>query len=278
MNKGSHGCIYYPGIPCTDEKNMLSKVVNSKPAKWELAICEIVKKIPHYKRYFVPIESSCLVLSKKVKPCNVLNSEKKIMIMNMPFIKTLPETFGLEHYVEILTSIELLLHYKLVHFDIKYENVVFTPRPLLIDFGISLNMRDINLNAYFYFFQPSYFMWPIDVHLIGYMINVSDAWDSKTLTQVCTDVYNKSPYLHKIDECIQHYNYLITSTREESIQKLLKGWKTWDLYSATVMLFKNVQVNSLLPMFHCDSSKRLTTKAARIASRLTPTTNCSSVA
>ncbi len=277
MDKGSYGCIYYPGIQCTTEKNMLSKVVNTKNSKRELAICEIVKKIPQYKKHFVPIESSCLVSSKKVKPCKVLNQEKTFMVMNMPFIQTLPEEFGIYHYLEMLSSIELLLHYKVVHFDLKYENVIFTPKPLLIDFGISLNMRELNLKEYFYFFQPSYFMWPIDVHLLGYMMNVSDVWDTETLSKVCKDVYNKSPYLHDSDECIKHYTYLTTCTTDEATRKLVKGWKTWDLYSATVMLFKNVHVDSLLPIFNCDPSKRLTTKAARLASRLASTAESSRV-
>jgi serine/threonine protein kinase len=275
LNQGSHGCVYYPGIQCTNEKNMVSKVVNIKHATHELAICDIIKKIPQYKRYFIPIETSCVVKSKKVKPCKVLSNAKTFMVMNMPFFKSLPEEVELDHYMELLNSIELLIQYKLVHFDIKYENIIFKPRPFLIDFGISLNMQDINIE-YFYFYQPSYFMWPIDVHLLGYINNVGKL-DAYTLTRVCKEVYNKSPYLKNVDECIHYYTYLVSYKKDEMIQELLKGWNTWDLYSATVMLFKNIHVEALLPIFDCNPSKRLTPKASRLASRLASSSESSCV-
>jgi serine/threonine protein kinase len=264
MDNGTYGCIYHPGMQCSSEKNVVSKVVNVKNSKRELEICDIIKTIPQYKKYFVPIETSCLISSKKIKACKVLKPEKTFMVMNMPFKKNIQEVFVLEHYVELLSSIEVLIQYKVVHFDIKYENIIFTPRPLLIDFGISLNMLKLDLPHYFYFYRPEYFMWPIEVHLLGYMMNVSDTFNTETLTKVCKDVCNQSPYLHDINECVKHYEYLLTFTKEMAIAELLKGWKTWDLYSATVMLFKNNQLNSLLPIFHSNPSKRLTVSAARL--------------
>lgn len=282
MDNGTYGCIYHPGIQCTDEKDMVSKVVNSKISHRELEICSIVRKIPQYKKHFIPIETSCVVSAKKIKACKVLTPAKTFVVMNMPFKKSLSEEFGLDHYIELLPSIELLIHYKVVHFDIKYENIIFTPRPLLIDFGISLNIRELKLSD-FYFYRPEYFMWPIDVHLLGYKMNVSEAFTTETLSKVCRDVYNKSPYLHNVDECIKHYSYLLTFTPEEATAELIKGWKTWDLYSATVMLFKNNHDLSLLPVFHYNPSKRPTVKASlltarTLSSRLSTPTHSSCVA
>jgi serine/threonine protein kinase len=281
IDKGTYGCIYHPGIQCA-EKNMASKVVNYKNSHRELEICKIIKKIPQYKKHFIPIETSCTVSSKKVKACKILAPEKTFVVMNMPFKKTLPEKVGIEHYVELVTSIDLLLKYKVVHFDIKYENIIFTPKPLLIDFGISLNMHTLTLKS-FYFYRPEYFMWPIDVHLLGYKMNVSDVFTTETLTKVCKDVYNKSPYLHNVEECIKHYSYLLTFTPEEATAELIKGWKTWDLYSATVLLFKNLHSDVLVSVFHCNPSKRLTVKEVLttrsfISPRLSTSANSSCVA
>ena len=47
--------------------------------------------------------------------------------------------------------------------------------PLVIDFGLSINMNDIdklNLNEVFYTYAPQYYVWPLEVHyLITFNVN-----------------------------------------------------------------------------------------------------------
>ena len=66
----------------------------------------------------------------------------------------------------------------IVHYDIKENNIMCrqTGRPIYIDFGLSFDMSELNLedNSYFdkfYIFEPSYSPWCMDINLINYAIN-----------------------------------------------------------------------------------------------------------
>lgn len=272
---GSFGCIYHPGQHCdgTLDKTHVSKIVNRKYAKREIDIGKRVKKIKNYKEYFVPILSSCLIQSSKVKRCKALYPEKSFMLMNMPFLKTERVDFDTSSFIALTHSIELLIKEKIVHFDIKIDNLIFTPEPRLIDFGISLDMKKLiaNISDYFYIYEPSEHTWPIDVHLLCYMM--SHDWTQTKLEKVCHDVYKHSPVLDKKElvPCIQHYSYVVSLSRHDCIRRLLKGWKTWDMYALTVLLFEHEYNKDLEINLHYNSDKRLSPRSSRLAARTTTT-------
>jgi len=262
INEGGYGCIYYPGL-CPDGEHMVSKVVNTTVADRELYMSTLIKKIPNYKEYFIPITSSCMVKSKQVKKkCRALYKETNFVVLQMPMIQTVPITFGLSNYLELIPSISKLIKAKLVHFDLKESNILFTPKPFIIDFGISLNMKRVK-SDYFFVYEPKQYQWPIEVHLLCYMMKAT--LHTESLEKVCKEVYKQSPFLSKADECISHYSFLLTCSKQEGIRRLIHGWKTWDLYALTCMLFLNENVPDLYPMFHHDPKKRLTPRSSRLA-------------
>jgi len=79
---------------------------------------------------------------------------------------------------------------QVVHYDLKAGNVVFNTRsrnPIIIDFGLSFLIHDVRsalrktddgeaidaLRQLFYGFFPDYAPWPIEVHIICYIINAT---------------------------------------------------------------------------------------------------------
>ena len=47
--------------------------------------------------------------------------------------------------------------------------------PIIIDYGLSINMNNINnmnLNEVFYTYAPQYYVWPLEVHYLGLLYNV----------------------------------------------------------------------------------------------------------
>jgi hypothetical protein len=274
IDQGGYGCIYEPSINCdgTMNKDGVSKIVNSQVASREIEISNLIKKIPHYLNYFSPIESHCKIKSSKIKKkCTALYNETNFIIMNKPYIKTVDVSIDVTTFLDMLPHITKLIKAKIVHFDIKEDNVLFTPKPLLIDFGISFSMKKVksNLSSYFYVYSPYQYEWPIDVHLLCFLIN--HKWTSSSLTKVCNEVYKHSPVLKNATECIQHYSYLNTCSKHDAIQSLLQGWKTWDMYALTVMLFMHKKVPALSLNFHPDPTKRLSPRASRLAAGLTTT-------
>jgi len=173
LNYGSYGCVYYPGTDCNGniDKTHVSKIVNTQYSSREIKMSEEIKKIPNYQSYFVPVEESCPIQSTKVKKCKALTYETTFTVLTMPFLKQVVTPFDESMFNELTYAVELLIEHNLVHFDIKSENIVTTPKPYLIDFGISLDMNNVDLSVYFFVYDPQQYIWPIEVHLLCYMID-----------------------------------------------------------------------------------------------------------
>ena len=78
---------------------------------------------------------------------------------------------------------------RIVHYDLKAGNVVFNTRsrnPIIIDFGLSFIIDDVRaalrkadneavgaLREFFYGYFPDYAPWPIEAHIICYIVNAT---------------------------------------------------------------------------------------------------------
>jgi len=211
LSYGAYGCVYYPS---TDgDKQMVSKVVNREYANKEIEISKRVKQIPNYKEIgIVPVENANLIQSVKIKKCKSLYAEANFMVLNMPYIKAVPGKFTKAIYDQMTHILELLIQYELVHFDIKEGNIIFTPKPHLIDFGISLDMRALQRDAYskaFFVYEPNNYVWPIEVHLLCYKME-DLIWSKESITKICQEVANASPVLPPsyAKEAAEFYFYL----------------------------------------------------------------------
>jgi len=190
-----------------------------------------------------------------------LTHETTFTLLTMPFLRPVARLFDESIFNELTYAVELLIEHDVVHFDIKRENIITTPKAYLIDFGISLDMKHVDLPTFFFMYDPRQYIWPIEVHLLCYMIDHD--WSESSLEKVCKEVCN-SPIatLHEkqyVTKCIHHYAYVWKLPRKEVIAKLMKGWKTWDMYALTILLMKP-HIN-----LHYDASKRLTPAASRFA-------------
>ena len=177
INQGGFGCIFYPSLPCKKEqtnveqaKEYVSKLVERNfSSKNEIDVGEIVKKIPFYSLYYVPVLENCAanlskVGSKEIKKCNIIDKEEeahvKYILLKMKYLKNIKFTEYLlknkskkhilniifDTYSYFLFSLEQLMNYEVVHFDFKWDNAVIdlkTELPVLLDFGISIPIRKL---------------------------------------------------------------------------------------------------------------------------------------
>ena len=263
ISSGAYGCVYHPSTNKDD--TMVSKVVNREYAEKEIEISKRVKKIPNYQDYFVPVESWYTIQSVKIKKCKSLHAEAKFMVLNMPYIVSVPVKFTKDVFDQLTYSLELLIKYELVHFDIKEGNILFTPKPFLIDFGISIDMKKVESHTYskaFFIYEPTNYIWPIEVHLLCYKME-DLSWTKESITKICQDVVKASPVLPSTyaKEAADFYFYLTEIPSIQGIESLVKHWKTWDLYALTIILLKNG--TGPTENIHYDPSKRLTPAASR---------------
>jgi hypothetical protein len=266
MNKfidaGSYGCIYYPGFDCKGNPittPMVSKIVNDSVAQHEIDISNIVKKIKNYKDHFLPVENHCNVHQKlPIVKCDAIKNHTKYKILYIPYKETFPTNYDFNQiYHTLLQSIQLLIQHKIVHFDIKQGNIILSDKVYILDFNLSFSMKNVmgNLETAFYKYHPSYYFWPLEVHLLCYRINHGPVTLTR-LTHICTEFVKHHSMLQKLsprfikeytEGSIQHFTTFLELSSKEFIKACIQHWKTWDNYAALIYLFE--EGYTIPPMF-----------------------------
>jgi hypothetical protein len=176
---------------------------------------------------------------------------------------------------------------KIVHYDVKVQNVVFNTRnktPIIIDFGLSFFIRDVHaalllpdsqavvaLKQFFYGYFPDYDTWPLEVHVISYIVsttlhttaspsNASSVEGDRPIAVLTADAL-----IGMLDEFAAHHRFISYQTDSYKkrfraravahftriavgrpgmtvIRDLVSHWKTWDTYSVATMFLDMLEV------------------------------------
>jgi serine/threonine protein kinase len=181
INKGSYGCIYYPGIKCdaiskeTDQYiTKIQEKMENVGAENEIQISNLIKTIPFFDRYFAPILSSCdlqiTTIANTLKDTATCEPIQEAIRENQSSLQsnkirylgdvTLYKDWNrnlenpkfvfhiLVHLFYLLNSISMLLTKQIVHNDIKENNIMMDlnrKKPILIDFGQSMMIQSNNI-------------------------------------------------------------------------------------------------------------------------------------
>jgi hypothetical protein len=199
-------------------------------------------------------------------------------------------------YERITDSIQLLIKYKIVHYDLKENNILVEKRhqlPYIIDFGLSIDVSRLQQHPWsekqedhskstihsdilyqtqsskifqynylwrqhFYVHAPDYFLWPIEVHLMTYLINENDTLTQDSLHKICYEyisnnkaiAYMSRDFKKKMFKIsIATFSRFIAQPREVVLNELLKYWDKWDIYAVNIMFLKTLYEM----IFHRDS-------------------------
>ena len=190
-------------------------------------------------------------------------------------------------YERITDSIQLLIKYKIVHYDLKENNILIEKRhqlPYIIDFGLSIDVSrlqeypwsekqedhskttihsDIMYQSHsskifqhnylwrqhFYVHAPDYFLWPIEVHLMTYLINESDTLTQDSLQKICYEYISNNKAITYMSRefkkkmfniSVATFSRFIDQPREQVLNELLKYWDKWDIYAVNIMFLKTL--------------------------------------
>ena len=327
--EGGYGCVFHPTINCkakeTNDKKFISKLQFSDfSSKNEINIGEYLNnKFKNDKdnaliNNFAPVVSSCYVDKSKFKKdiindCKVLqkfSSSKEISVIKIRYIdmdifdkyilKNVDKNFIIltlmSSYNHLLDSIGKLIDVFIVHFDLKGPNVVFDIKrnvPIIIDFGLSFNINDINSESifnYFYVYAPQYYIWPLEVHYLNYILHVKENPTNNELKDICNKFTKNNSALNGFSskfinlygetcyKVLLLYNKLSFADKRRAV---LQSWSTWDNYSLSVMYLKilnafvlsnNLKSNSIYEKFitllllniHPNFKKRKTIKFSKL--------------
>lgn len=283
IGEGSYGCIYHPAINKdgseTDNKKYVSKIQkNNKYANNEKVIGELITKIDGYINHFAPIIKKELLKTTKIKKdffkeCSALKESSKnesLIIMKMEyingddFIEYLIKNKGsidivknlISSYTHLLTSIKLLTDAKIIHYDLKGDNILFNKDkeiPIMIDFGLSINMNELinqsisveKLKKFFYVYGADYYVWPIEVHYLCFILHVNENPSREDINKICDEFVKENVALtlnfsnsfiksYK-KKCVKILEELNTYDFASRINKVLSYWYTWDNYALSII-------------------------------------------
>ena len=280
LAEGGYGCVFTPGVNCDGSimktKKYVSKIQRyDDSAKNEIEIGKKIQEINGFEDHFSPVLKHCnidiaSIKDKDIDKCTILTKKKSknFLVMKLQYIEGkdfIDYLVGQKNSVQlvsniiqsfnhILKSITMLVSKDIVHYDIKGTNILFDNNkeiPLLIDFGLSVEINKINstnLRDMFYVYAPEYYIWSLEIHYLCYLENKNKEPTESELKEI-TKKYvegnkalqrNFSPeFLKKYEKkCLNQLNKYNAISFEERVTKILSYWKTFDNYSLSIMYLK----------------------------------------
>ncbi len=287
LSQGGYGCVYHPALTCSGKAESSKKSVAKLQRKdWaaenEIEIGKLIKKISNYSSFFLPITSSCDIKissidDKLVKDCRVIQKrpDADFVLMKMEYLENITFTDYLkskgetnshlllkivESYNNLASSLGKLVDMNIVHHDLKLDNILIGSNnnlPIIIDFGISLNMKNISetdekLKDYFYVHAPDYYPWSLDIHIINYIVQVrsdgeygpinfeelKEIADEYCRGNLALDVFSDSFRKAYNEKCYSYLRSLVGKRNNEILRILLNNYKSWDIYALSVIYLR----------------------------------------
>ena len=284
INQGGFGCIFHPGFNCKGKttkrtNDVVTKLqINDFNGHNEIYIGSLLKTVYNHALYFLPVISSCSIglaalNQKSVDKCKIVSKDNdNYLLLELSYIKniTFKQLFSdsfrtnkhlfvtfIETFSYITNSIEHLLEKNIVHFDIKEGNILYSIKyenPILIDFGISIpidKLTNENLSDYFYVYGPEYYIWPMEVHVINYLLHVNDVLTLDTIKSIVEKSVSNNIGLNIFSDefkkqykllAINYFKKYIDTDKFVTIKELVAYYKTWDLYALSIMYLKFFQI------------------------------------
>lgn len=242
-NQGSYGCIYHPSISCkskTTNPKYITKVQRDRTnSEREERIGKEIKRIPNYRQFFGPIESSCdisisNIQETELEKCEFMKEDpqdkyvaNKIRYIGseivsdylLRILRTTPNQIPriiIEQYKYILNSLIKLQQKRIVHLDLYEKNILIDQKsknPIIIDFGLSFTLNDLknltktdqlsNLRSIFVAYGVDYIPWCIDIAIITYVHKLEDLKTlviQEQLNEIIGDFFEKNPLFSRAND------------------------------------------------------------------------------
>jgi serine/threonine protein kinase len=234
ISQGTYGCIFKPGMNCKGEiekEGYITKLqYDPETTENEVDIGKTLlekdennkKKNKEYNNRFAPILHSCpislgIIKDDFIEKCKVIKDNALSNTFYSNQIRyvgkyTLADYFSMlrqepdkrkfirfcsRYHIYLLESLILLNDKKIVHFDLKENNILIDQKrniPVIIDFGLSIHMNilletPLNSDKYiekFFTYYDKYPPWCLEIILISFMVknvHVDSIWGGRKNTR-----------------------------------------------------------------------------------------------
>lgn len=270
-----------------EEIGLITKfVINNGFAVNEIYIGTLLKKIANYWLYFLPVIKSCKISikdfdSREINKCELIEKEgenkrkNRYLTLLIPYLEnyTFSSVFLnkdiklsknilslINNYSYLISIINQLNNINVVHFDTHIDNILFDKNnfiPILIDFGLSIPFDQLNidnisqLKHYFFVYAPDNSLWPIEVHIICYYLeiykkniylnerNINSIINKVLENNTSLNIFSKKfkeNYKRKVISYFKKYDgVLFYDFLHDCIS--FEFYKSWDQYSISILFF-----------------------------------------
>jgi len=304
IGQGSFGCAFHPGFKCSAResggdlkriKRRVSKVQeNDFFTANEIAIGKRVQDIVDYAQYFAPVLDACPVAIEQLEEsdrdigkCRAIESGDQLVIMNSQFIRGKTPYYWMEERANLsvlsndesiqewcthlMTAVGKLERAKIVHHDIKQNNIIVRPsgRPVLLDFGYSMDIemldafgngndnKNITIERIrekyteLILYAPDYEFWSPDLQICGKLLEGGEI--TEDVVREISNMFVEhvlQPFGMFDEEFIRQYRDMLEldltqyvgMSREDALKTAIKSWKHWDVHSMAVMMIELLSV------------------------------------
>lgn len=306
LASGVYGCVYYPGYTCKGvpmkRKKYVSKLtLLNDISQTEIDIGNILKKSSHYEDNFVLVERQCPIqyksLTEMKEGCDMAEKKKSFVLLYSRFIPS-KELFEylkdnilfvrmFRCFYQLCEKVSILIQHRIVHHDLHFGNILYgteTANLYVIDFGLSIIVDKLNTSEYLKYifsrYMPDWNWYPVDIHLICYLIQHGELSEYVIMNTI--DTYLKD---HRVFSLFKEYrkeykrilmDYFLPwarRSREECLDHLLRFWNTWDYFDIGLrflMMYSQNNIdypkylNTLFHMVHPNPEKRLNVLQLRV--------------
>lgn len=330
INQGSYGCVFRPGYMCDGKGITTNKYItkiqkNTEISKHETVIGEKIQNIPNYQEYYAPVLKSCnvslsTISEKDVEKCKIITNKTAVTTSALKYesnklryvgknslLKHLLNVYNkrpsgivrtmVESHRTLLTGFKKLSEAGIIHYDVKENNIICddkTGGPIIIDFGLSIDVKNISKNDYrdaFYIYSADYGPWCLEIIMISYAANKIGIAEVKTdnllsmvglskdtemkewqeqivmksqIEEVVVEFFKKNRAVNDLLSESQraeyrrkidtYYSTFIGKKWIDMVSELQKSMLTWDNYGLTVVYLYAIDTLKLLEEENIKSS------------------------
>jgi hypothetical protein len=148
----------------------------------------------------------------------------------------------------------LLVNNHIFHNHINFDSIVINKSeyPLLTKFSFSIDVSSKyisqNIKRFIIAYDPEYFEWPIELHILSYLLtNKLESLSSYNIETIVNDVVNNNTILKMFgdsfvslykDESLKYFKKYMNKSYDYVLTDILQFSNTWDNYALSILFLR----------------------------------------
>jgi hypothetical protein len=278
---------------------------------------KIIKSIHHYENYFYIFDLVEYVTYNELnkddlylESSNIINNNTNLALLTYKdrTVYSLDDYLSItsnpiqkyrliiDSYEYLLSCIQLLLQYNLVHNNINANTICFYNyddiKPILLKFNHSMNIIPLNntidyIKPYLLEYDPTNIYLPLEFHILSFIFsNKLESLSKINNETIINDIYNEKNMKFLLEkgndsniisdykkEAITYFNTYINKSIEYIVKDIFNNYQTWDNYNLSIFFLEinlksqsqdkyslNSFIEILISNIHPNPNKRISIK------------------